>query len=64
MLVIIHTDSPYRPGGKGGNGPPEKKFMKLAEKVNFGVLSLKLDAIRAIKGAISLVLMLTVLFKI
>ena len=47
---------------KGGNGPPEGKFMKLGGKVNFGVLSLKIDVIRAKKGAISLVLVLTVLF--
>ena len=30
-----------RPGGEGGNGPPEGKFMKLGGKVNFGVLSSK-----------------------
>ena len=46
----------YRPGGEGGNGPPEGKFMKLGGKVNFGVLSSKIDVTRAKKGAISLVL--------
>ena len=45
-----------RPGGEGGNGPPEGKFIKLGGKVNFGVLSSKIDVIRAKKGAISLVL--------
>ena len=44
-----------RPGGEGGNGPPEGKFMKLGGKVNFGVLSSKIDVIRAKKGTISLV---------
>ena len=28
-----------------GNGPPEGKFMKLGGKVNFGVLSSKIDVI-------------------
>ena len=41
---------------KGGNGPPEGKFMKLGGKVNFRVLSSKIDVIRAKKEAISLVL--------
>ena len=40
----------YRPGGEGGNGPPEGKFMKLGGKVNFGVLSSKIDVIRAKGG--------------
>ena len=39
-----------------GNGPPEGKFMKFGGKVNFGVLSSKIDVIRPKKGAISLVL--------
>ena len=39
----------YRPGGEGGNGPPEGKFMKLGGKVNCGVLSSKIDVIRAKK---------------
>ena len=38
-----------RPGGEGGNGPPEGKFMKLYGKVNFGVLSSKIDVTRAKK---------------
>ena len=41
----------YRPGGDQGNGPNEKKFMKkLGGKVNFGVLSSKVDDIWAKKG--------------
>ena len=40
----------YRPGGERGNGPPEGKFMKLGGKVNFGVLSSKIDVIREKKG--------------
>ena len=36
---------------KGGMvPPPEGKFMKLGEKVNFMVLSSKIDVIRAKKG--------------
>ena len=45
-----------RPGGEGGNGPPEGKFIKLGGRVNFGVLSTEIDVIRAKNGAISLVL--------
>ena len=45
-----------RPGGEGGNDPPEGKFTKLGGKVNFGVLSSKLNVIRDKKGAISLFL--------
>ena len=56
MLRTWNTDTNIRPGGEGGNGPPEGKFMKLGGKVNFGVLSSKIDVIRAKKGAISLVL--------
>ena len=37
----------YRQSGELGNGPPEGKFMKLGGKVNFGVLSSKIDVIRA-----------------
>ena len=48
--------STVRPGGERGNGPPEGKFTKLGEKVNFGVLSSKLNVIRAKKGAVSLFL--------
>ena len=40
----------YRPGGEGGNGSPEGKFTKLDGKVNFGVLSSKLNVIRAKRG--------------
>ena len=40
----------FRPDGEGGNGPPERKFTKLGGKVNFGVLSLKLNAIWAKRG--------------
>ena len=47
---------PFRPGGEGGNGPPEGKFTKLGGKVNFGVLSSTLNVIRAKKGAIGLFL--------
>ena len=43
-----------RPGGERGNGPPGEKFTKLDGKVNFGVLSSKLNVIRAKKGTISL----------
>ena len=39
-----------RPGGKGGNGPPEGKFMKLGGKFHFGVLSSKMKVIRAKRG--------------
>ena len=49
-------DDLFRPGGEGGNGLPKGKFMKLDGKINFGVLSLKIDVIRAENGAISLVL--------
>ena len=42
--------SPFRPGGEGGNGPPEGKFMKLGGKVNFRVLSSKIDVTLAKKG--------------
>ena len=43
-----------KPGGKGRNDPPQRKFMKLGGKVKFWVLSSKLNVIRAKKGAISL----------
>ena len=43
-----------RPGGEGGNGPPEGKFTKLRGKVNCGVLSSKLNVIGAKKGTITL----------
>ena len=49
--------SAYRPGGEGGNGPPEGKFTRLGGKVTFGVLSSKINVIRANKRAISLLLM-------
>ena len=52
--AIRHAQN--RPGGERGKGPPEGKFTKLGGKVNFGVLSLKLNVIRAKKGAISLFL--------
>ena len=52
----VRLNPGYRPGGERGNGPPEGKFTKLGEKVNFGVLSSKLNVIRAKKGAISLFL--------
>ena len=54
--LMKNFDRRYRPGGEGGNGPPEGKFMKLGGKVNFGALSSKIDVIQAKKGAISLVL--------
>ena len=53
---VLKTFLQGRPGGEGRNGPPEGKFMKLGGKVNFGVLSLKIDVIRAKKRVISLVL--------
>ena len=59
----------FRPGGEGGNGPPEGKFTKLGGKVNFGVLSSKLNVIRAKGGhqplfdKESLVLMLKAVFS-
>ena len=59
--VSSYSWSLNRPGGEGGNGPPEGKFMKLGGKVNFGVLSSKIDVIPEKRGAISLVLVLTVL---
>ena len=59
-MTTIHQEilqqHQIRPRGEGGNGPPEGKFMKLGGKVNFGVLSSKIDVIQAKKGAISLVL--------
>ena len=45
-----------RPGGEEGNGPPEGKFMKLSGKVNFRVLSSKLNAMRAKREGITLLL--------
>ena len=39
-----------RPCEEGGNGPPKGKFMKLGGKVNFGVLSSKVNVIRAKGG--------------
>ena len=39
-----------RPDGEGGNGPPEGKFTKLGGKVNFGMLSSKLNVIWAKRG--------------
>ena len=45
----------FRAGGEGG-GSPKGKFTKLGEKVNFRVLSWKLNVIRAKRGAISLFL--------
>ena len=45
-----------RPGGEGGNGPPERKFMKLGGMVNFWVLSSKMNVIGAKRGTISLFL--------
>ena len=60
MTAYWHLHHPAkainRPGGERGNGPPEGKFTKLGGKVNFGVLSSKLNVIRAEKGAISLFL--------
>ena len=53
-LKRILGDRSDRPGGEGRNGRPEGKFMKLGGKVNFGVLSWKIDVIRAKKGAVSL----------
>ena len=55
-LFVLKLSILNRPGGEGGNGLPEGKFMKLGGKINFGVLSSKIDVIRAEKGAISLVL--------
>ena len=55
-LVFICPNRWYRPGGEGGNGPPEGKFMKLGGQVNFGVLGSKVDVIQAKRRAISLVL--------
>ena len=61
MCIVVRTEQviwfeEIRPGGEGGNGPPEGKFTKLGGKVNFGVLSLKLNVIRAKKGGIRLFL--------
>ena len=39
-----------------GEWSPRREIYKLGGKVNFGVLSSKIDVIRAKKGAISLVL--------
>ena len=39
-----------RPGGEEGNGLPKGKFTKLGGKVNFGVLSSKLNVTRAKRG--------------
>ena len=44
-------------GGGGGDGPPEGKFTRLGGKVNSGMLSSKINVIRANKGTISLILM-------
>ena len=52
-----------RQGGEGGNGPREGKFTTLGGKVNFGVLSSKLNVIGAKKGAISLFLTKTASFS-
>ena len=45
-MKIAHSF--YRPGGEEENGLPERKFTKLREKVNFGVLNSKSNVIRAI----------------
>ena len=49
ILKTVEKD-PFRPGGERGDGPPEGKFSKLGGKVNFGVLSSKLNVIRAKRG--------------
>ena len=51
LFLYSLLDQPER-----GKGPPEGKFMRLGGKVNFGVLSQKIDVIRAKNGAITLVL--------
>ena len=56
MELHITDHEIFRPSGEGGNDSPGGKFMKLGGKVNFGVLSSKLNVIRAKKGAISLFL--------
>ena len=47
LVLEIHSN---RPSGEGGNGPSEGKFTKFGGKVNIGVLSSKLNVIRAKKG--------------
>ena len=62
---VIQRDkkpSAYRPGREGGNGPPEGKFTRLGGKVTFGVLSSKINVIRANKRAIILIFMLKAIF--
>ena len=48
-ILKIQLES-YRPGRERGNGPLEGKFTKLGGKVNFGVLSSKLNVVGAKKG--------------
>ena len=50
FLQSVSDQSTFRPGGEGGNGPPERKFTKLGGKGNFGVLSSKLNVILAKRG--------------
>ena len=50
MGQFVPSPLVFRPGGEGGggggDGPPEGKFTKLGGKVNFWVLSSKLNVIR------------------
>ena len=41
----------YRPGGEGGEGHPEGKFVRPTFLVNSGALILKMHVIRASRGA-------------